>query len=162
MCIGSINLIKPYYHRHHFNVCELVQLLLLSYADTPIFKTVITTNLDEIVSRVTMAMKAIHSLGLLHGDPYRRNILWNEQVGMLQIFDFERSKIRQLPTVIEIKQPLVKASANKRRRIYAKSDSLKRARTGSMKVRSKVEELTDEAFAKELRAAVWLTADCIP
>lgn len=162
MCISSINLIKPYYYRHHFYVCEFFQLLLLSYAGTPVFKTVNAANLDEILSRVTIAMEAIHSLSVLHGDPYPRNILWNEQVGMLQIVDFERSKIRQLPTVVKTKQPLVKTPANKRRRISAKSDSPKRARTSSMKLRSKVEETADEAFEKELRAAVWLTADCIP
>lgn len=162
VCIGSINLIKPYYHRHLHYVCEFVQLLLLSYAGTPVFKTVNAANLDGILSRVTTAIEAIHSLGVLHGDPYPRNILWNEQVGMLQIVDFERSKIRQLPTMVEIKQPLAKTSANKRRRLSSKSDSPKRARTSSMKVRPKVEELTDEAFAKEVRAAVWLTADCIP
>lgn len=162
VCIGSINLIKPYYYRHHFYVCEFVQLLLLSFAGTPVFKTVNAANLDEILSRVTVAMEAIHSLGVLHGDPYPRNILWNEQVGMLQIVDFERSKIRKLTAVVKIKQPLVKTSVNKRRRISAKSDSPKRARTSSTKVRSKLEELTDEAFAKELRAAVRLTADCIP
>lgn len=81
---------------------------------------------------------------------------------MLQIVDFERSKIKQLPTVVKTKQPLVKTSANKRRQISAKYDSPKSARTSSMKLRSKVEEITDEAFEKELRAAVWLTADCIP
>ncbi len=162
VCIGSINLIKPYYHRHRHYVCEFVQLLLLSYAGTPVFKTVNAANLDRILSRVTTAIEAIHSLGVLHGDPYPRNILWNEQVGMLQIVDFERSEIRQLPTVVEIKQPLVKTSANKRRRLSLKSESPKRAGTSSMKVRTKVEELTDEAFAKEVRAAVWLTADCIP
>lgn len=78
VCIGSINLIKPHYHRHHFYVCEFVQLLLLSYAGTPVFKTVNAANLDETLSRVTIAMEAIHSLGVLHRDPYPRNILWNE------------------------------------------------------------------------------------
>lgn len=162
VCIGSIDLIKPYYHRHHHYVCEFVRLLLLSYAGTPVFKTVNAANLDGILTRVTTAIEAIHSLGVLHGDPYPRNILWNEQAGLLQIVDFERSKIRQLPTVVEIKQPLANTSANKRKLLSSKTDSPKRARTSSMKVRAKVEELTDEAFAKEMRAAVWLTADCIP
>lgn len=62
----------------------------------------------------------------------------------------------------ESKQPLVKTSANKGKQLSSKSDSPKRARASSMKVRPKVEELIDKAFAKEVRVAVWLTANCIP
>lgn len=123
VCISTINFIKLYYHWYHHCIYKFVQLLFFSYIGTPIFKNVNAANLDGEFSHVTIAIKAIYLLSILHKDSYLCNILWKKYVGMLQIIDFKYSKIRQLPTVVnEIKQPLVKMLINKWKRVFSKSN----------------------------------------
>ena len=89
VCLGAINLILPYYHKGGV----FVRFLFQSYAGMPVRHTINEKNKDDILSKLTHAMTAIHQLRVLHGDPDPVNFLIDEKSGVLQVIDFERSQI---------------------------------------------------------------------
>ncbi|KAK0764133.1 hypothetical protein N5P37_003528 [Trichoderma harzianum] len=87
VCLGSIDLILPYYYD-----CGVYKhFLFLAWAGRPIFEYKNQINSLDLPDAVTRIFKAIHTLKVLHRDAEPRNILYDEHGGTLMVVDFQRS-----------------------------------------------------------------------
>lgn len=87
VCLGSIDLILPYY-----DDCGVYKhFLFLSWAGRPMFEHRKQVRSGDMPDAVTRIFKAIHELKVLHRDTELRNILYDEHSGTLMVVDFERS-----------------------------------------------------------------------
>ena len=154
VCLGSIDLVLPYYHKGG----EFVRLLYLSYAGVPVFRGINGGNKTGILSNISNAMEAIHRLRVLHCDPMPRNIMWDEKSGAVQIVDFERSKVQEQQKKMVKKVPLSARSANRRTIHPSAASDLKKAKTETWQ---NPVEVKDDDFAREQRIALAYTADCV-
>lgn len=160
VCLGSTNLILPYYHQG----CRFVRFLFQSYAGVPVFKAIKEGNKESIFSNISQAIKAIHQLRVLHRDPMPRNIMVDEKSGCVQIIDFERSKINERKTAVVRKKKLPLGDGSVKEMFspstsYASTDSM--AEEPASQNGEEVMKLTDTDFRMELRVAISSTALCV-
>ena len=94
VCLGTCELVKPYYYR----VDNLVVFLFLSWAGVslcrvgPSIKNVETAK--HIQGQISIAMAAVHDLGILHHDAEPQNIMVDDSRRNIMLIDFERSEDR--------------------------------------------------------------------
>ncbi|OBT39281.1 hypothetical protein VE00_10595 [Pseudogymnoascus sp. WSF 3629] len=99
VCLGISNLKLPYY----YDCGVYVTMLFLSWAGRPLHQYINLENENDVIKRVTSALKALHNLQVLHKDAKPRNMLWDEHRGRLMLVDFERAEIQtRLPLGIII------------------------------------------------------------
>lgn len=113
VCLGSANLILPYYYQG----AKFVRFLFQSYAGVPVSQIIHAEAKADILSKITYAVDAIHRLSVLHRDLVPRNIMTDAKSGSIQIIDFERAEIREkkIEVVSSRKKLLLRArSANDR------------------------------------------------
>ncbi|PHH93273.1 hypothetical protein CDD83_8784 [Cordyceps sp. RAO-2017] len=90
VCLGSIDLILPYY----YNCGVYVQFMFLSWAGQPLFHCadqVVKAGIDGAIGTI---FKAMHKLRILHRDAEPRNILYSSSNGQFMAVDFERAEFR--------------------------------------------------------------------
>lgn len=90
VCLGTVDLVLPYY----YDSGVYVQFLFLGWAGQPLYNCVEPALKDDFTNAVAAAFKAIHKLGVLHTDAEVRNILFNTTSRELMVVDFERAKFR--------------------------------------------------------------------
>ncbi|KAG5978277.1 hypothetical protein E4U55_006302 [Claviceps digitariae] len=87
VCLGVIDLIKPYY----YDCGVYTHFMLLSFAGRSILKL---QNIGESdVNEIMDALKEIHSRQVLHCDAKPRNVLYDKRAGKYMIVDFMLSKL---------------------------------------------------------------------
>ncbi|CEJ91513.1 hypothetical protein VHEMI07216 [[Torrubiella] hemipterigena] len=89
VCVGFVDLVLPY----HFDGGVYTQFLFLSWAGQSMPKSVPSNGAASIMNGVSVAMKAIHRLRVLHGDAAWHNILLDANKRIM-VIDFERSQLR--------------------------------------------------------------------
>ncbi|PFH62291.1 hypothetical protein XA68_14286 [Ophiocordyceps unilateralis] len=90
VCLGTIDLVLPYY----YDCGVYVQFLFLSWAGEPIFHCTDVAGKARIDAAVGKIFKALHRLHILHRDAELRNILYDTDSGQFMAVDFERSEFR--------------------------------------------------------------------
>ncbi|KAL4779193.1 hypothetical protein BJX76DRAFT_98437 [Aspergillus varians] len=115
--LGAIDLAMTYFLH---GAGEIRHMLLMAWGGDPLSKI----KHNEYRCEITRSEKEIRSLGVLHRDLRPENMLWNAELGRVQIIDFHRSELDPRPT-------------RKRRRLpeklslEAKARNLKRLRVAS-------------------------------
>lgn len=150
VCLGSTDLVLPYYHMGGQFVCFLFQ----SYAGVSVSQVINKENKQDILSKITLAMETIHRFRVLHCDALPRNIMANENSGWIQFIDFERAKIEEK---VVRKSLLWRARSANGRFIRQKSMAEKPAGQNGKKAM----EMRDCDFNKELRIALSSTERCL-
>ena len=89
VCLGTIDLVRPYYN----NGSRIVHMLFLSWGGTRIDRHIDRNNEGDMLAQATNSLQAIHRLGVLHHDAMPRNMLWNTEGGSVMFVDFERAKV---------------------------------------------------------------------
>ncbi|KAI9815587.1 MAG: hypothetical protein M1832_005448 [Thelocarpon impressellum] len=107
VCLGSVALVRPYIFE---GAVHLVRMLLLSFGGKPLYRFVNAENRLRLVAQVQSSMRAIHDLGVIHGDAMPRNVLWNPQTERVMMIDFERA------TLLPGRMPLGSVSPNRKRK----------------------------------------------
>ena len=110
ICLGSIDLDKPYYYDAGIRI---VHLMLLSWAgERPDgSKTSASRDGPRWKSDLVRAINAIHGAGVLHRDIRMPNLLWNTETKRIMVIDFERAEI-----VKAIRRALLPMSPNRKRK----------------------------------------------
>ncbi len=109
ICLGSIDLNKPYYYSTGIRI---VHLMLLSWAGECLDGSKTTgTDGQRWTSDLVCAVNAIHGAGVLHQDIRMPNLLWNEEMKRVMLIDFERAEI-----VKTLRQALSPMSPNRKRK----------------------------------------------
>ena len=113
VCLGGVNLVKPYYHRG----VELVHMMLMAWGGNSLSRCGRSLGMvEEGVSQMAAeGVQAMHALGVLHRDIATRNMLWNEECGGVMFVDFERSVVFE--TKKKQRQPLGMISGNRKRKM---------------------------------------------
>ncbi len=135
VCLGSIDLVLPYY----YDSGVYVHFMFYSWAGRPLFDCGDLANKARVVGAVTAIFKAVHKLCVLHHDAEPRNILCDTNSGGLMVVDFERAEFSG-------RQPLGSIGPN--------GLNWKRKRGISQK------QGKDE-FARELESAVEKVSRCV-
>ncbi|KJZ70625.1 hypothetical protein HIM_09980 [Hirsutella minnesotensis 3608] len=134
VCLGSIDLVRPYY----YDSGVYVHFLFLSWAGQPLLHCTdeaVKAGIDDAVSKI---FKAMHKLRVLHRDAEPRNMLYSPDSGKLMVVDFERAEFRG-------RQPL--------RLIVPTVQNRKRKR-------GRLEKQKKDDFARELESVVRTTSRC--
>ena len=155
VCLGSTNLVLPYYHQGG----KFVRFLFQSYAGVPVFRAINEANKPDILSNITHAMDAIHQLRVLHCDAMPRNIMTDEKSGWVQIVDFERAKIQK--EVVSRKKISLRSKSANGRVIQPSSHSKMSTAEKPAGQDGEVIEMKDVHFNRELRIALSHTARCV-
>jgi serine/threonine protein kinase len=87
VCLGSINLVLPYYYASDV----YVHFMFLSWDGRPLFDYVNQANKAGIVDAVKKVYRKMHKRRVLHRDVEPRNILYDADCGNLMVVDFERA-----------------------------------------------------------------------
>ncbi|KAH7012653.1 uncharacterized protein B0I36DRAFT_369779 [Microdochium trichocladiopsis] len=135
VCLGSIDLIRPYY----YDSGVYVHFMFLSWAGRPLFDCGDQTNKAGVVKAVTTIFKAVHKLRVLHRDAEPRNILCDTNSGNLMVVDFERAEFRG-------RQPL---------------GSIGRSGLNRKRKRGASQKQGKDDFARELESAVDNVSSCV-
>ena len=121
VCLGSINLPRPYYYDIGVRI---IHMMFLSWAGRRIDKVedcVKPMDHPRWKCKISRAIKRLGRAGIRHNDVRPPNILWDDRLRRIMVIDFERSDIIEnspLPT------PLSPSSGNKRKRDPAQADGL--------------------------------------
>ena len=109
VCLGNIDLNKPYYY--DAGIC-IIHMLLLSWSGECLDGSRIPNGTERQMwtSDLVHAVNAIHGAGVLHRDIRMSNLLWNEETKRVVVIDFERAKI-----VKAIRPALLPMSPNRKR-----------------------------------------------
>ena len=113
VCLGGVDLLKPYYHRG----VQLVHMMFMAWGGKALGGCgQILAHVEKDVSQMAAeGVEAMHALGVLHRDVVTRNMLWNEECGRVMFVDFERSVVFE--TEQRQRQPLGMISANRKRKM---------------------------------------------
>lgn len=155
VCLGSIDLILPYYHD-----CGVYKhFLFLGWAGRPIFdykSRISNLNMTDAITRI---FKAIHRLRVLHRDAELRNILYDEHSDTLMVVDFERSVYwkRQAQASISPKDRQARKKDGELQNqhnidIYREAEMAEQGMIS--KPTHKSREISEASFASELKWAV--------
>ncbi|KPA36814.1 serine threonine protein kinase [Fusarium langsethiae] len=82
VCLGIINLVKPYYYDS--GVYE--DFMFLSYGGRPVLKDLGKVNAD-VANDILAALGRLHQHGVLHHDAEPRNVLYDQRTGRCMIVD---------------------------------------------------------------------------
>ncbi|EXL39778.1 hypothetical protein FOCG_17630 [Fusarium oxysporum f. sp. radicis-lycopersici 26381] len=82
VCLGIINLVKPYYYDS--GVYE--DFMFLSYGGRPVLKDLGKVNAD-VANEILAALGRLHQHGVLHHDAEPRNVLYDQRTGRCMIVD---------------------------------------------------------------------------
>ncbi|KAM6516648.1 hypothetical protein FALCPG4_014826 [Fusarium falciforme] len=104
VCLGVIDLIKPYY----FNSGVYEDFMFLSYGGRPVLKGLREINTD-IVNEILTTLGRLHQHGVLHRDAEPRNVLYDKRTGRCMIVDLMLAELRT-------RQPLGPVNGNRRNR----------------------------------------------
>jgi tRNA A-37 threonylcarbamoyl transferase component Bud32 len=126
VCLGISTLELPYY----YDCGVYVSMLFLSWAGRPLYQYINRENENDVLVEAASALKALHSLQVLHKDAEPRNMLWDEHRGRLMLVDLERAEI-------QTRSPLGIITANR-----------KRNRQGNMKT-----VIKEDDFDREIKSA---------
>ena len=112
ICLGSIDLDKPFYYD---TGVRIMHFLLLSWVGKCLddSKTASGTNRQTWTSNLVCAVNAIHAAGVLHQDVRMPNLLWNDETKRVMVIDFERAEIIKAQAV---RQALAPISPNRKRK----------------------------------------------
>ncbi|KAI9762378.1 MAG: hypothetical protein M1840_001271 [Geoglossum simile] len=92
VCVGSIDLVNPYYYDMGVRI---IHLMLLSWAGDCLFDGGGAHERDrsELAKDIAYSIRAIHRAGVLHRDVRTPNLCWNSEVGGIMFIDFERAEL---------------------------------------------------------------------
>lgn len=115
VCLGGVDLLKPYYHRG----VQLVHMMFMAWGGKALGGCgQILAHVEQDVSQMAAeGVEAMHALGVLHRDVATRNMLWNEECGRVMFVDFERSVVFETEQRQRQRQPLGMISANRKRKM---------------------------------------------
>ncbi|KAI2825401.1 hypothetical protein CBS147321_1049 [Aspergillus niger] len=86
--LGAIDLAKSYYLH---GAGEIRHMLIMAWGGEPIGHD------QTFALEIARSKKEIYSLGVLHHDLRRDNILWNAELGRALIIDFHCSELKHQP-----------------------------------------------------------------
>ncbi|KAG7402638.1 Reticulocyte-binding protein 2-like protein a [Fusarium oxysporum f. sp. raphani] len=104
VCLGVINLVKPYYYDS--GVYE--DFMFLSYGGRPVLKGLGEVNAD-VANEILTALGRLHQHGVLHHDAEPRNVLYDKRTGRCMIVDLMLAELHD-------RQPLGPININGRNR----------------------------------------------
>jgi hypothetical protein len=88
VCPGNIDLKNTYY----LDVgVRIIHMLLSSWGGITPEDSRLLIPQDDLTSKIQQSADKIRGLGVEHGDPRPRNMLWNAEIGRVMLIDFERS-----------------------------------------------------------------------
>lgn len=82
VCLGTIDLIKPYY----FDRGVYTKFLLLSYGGRPVLCEMSEVE-PSVVDQIITALSQLHECNVLHHDAERRNVLYDRSSGRCMLID---------------------------------------------------------------------------
>ncbi|KAM5526671.1 hypothetical protein FOXYSP1_20912 [Fusarium oxysporum f. sp. phaseoli] len=88
VCLGIVDLIKPYY----FDSGVYVHFLLLSYGGRPVLREMKEVRPD-VVDQIIIALKRLHQYRILHHDAEPRNVLYDRSRGGCMLVDLMLAEI---------------------------------------------------------------------
>lgn len=111
VCLGNIDLEKPYYY--DAGIC-IMHFLLLSWSGECLDERKFSTGREgqTWTTDLVNAVNFIHRAGVLHRDIRWANLLWNEETKRIMVIDFERAVIVKATT----RQALLPMSPNRKRK----------------------------------------------
>ena len=114
ICLGSIDLIKPFYYD---TGVRIMHFLLLSWAGKSLDDSKTAPGIDRQTWAMDLvrAVNAIHGAGVLHQDIRMPNLLWNEETKRVMVIDFEGAEIVKSKAQT-VRQALAPISPNRKRK----------------------------------------------
>ncbi|KAG4024915.1 hypothetical protein MFRU_090g00020 [Monilinia fructicola] len=114
ICLGSIDLVHPYYYEIGVLI---VHMMILSWAGERLDKSEAVKDVDQKVlsTMVTQSIERIHHAGILHADLRIANILWNAEIRRVILIDFERAELMKGSE----RQALAPISSNQKRKRFS-------------------------------------------
>ena len=100
--LGSLDLDPPC---NYDGIADLVHMMLLSPGGLPIARVINTANRQDLIEKTKQSLVAIHCLGVEHRDPEPRNLMWNPEIKMVVLIDFERATIHEPRPVLGVLSP---------------------------------------------------------
>jgi hypothetical protein len=88
VCLGVVDLIKPYY----FDSGVYVHFLLLSYGGRPVLREMKEVR-PNVVDQIIIALKRLHQNRILHHDAEPRNVLYDRSSGRCMLVDLMLAEI---------------------------------------------------------------------
>ncbi|KAF5708082.1 serine threonine kinase [Fusarium globosum] len=104
VCLGIVDLIKPYY----FDSGIYVHFLLLSYGGRPVLREMKEVRPD-VVDQIIIGLKRLHQYRILHHDAEPRNVLYDRSSGRCMWVDLMLAEIHD-------RQPLGSINCNRQSR----------------------------------------------
>ncbi|KAH7201282.1 hypothetical protein DER44DRAFT_783735 [Fusarium oxysporum] len=104
VCLGIVDLIKPYY----FDSGVYVHFLLLSYGGRPVLREMKEVR-PNVVDQIIVALKRLHQYRILHHDAEPRNVLYDRSSGRCMLVDLMLAEIHD-------RQPLGSINFNRQSR----------------------------------------------
>ena len=114
VCLGGVDLLKPYYYRG----VELVHMMFMAWGGECLYRPgpkLAHVKGKDIAQMAAECLTAIHAFGVLHRDAMTRNMLWNEESGRVMLVDFERSVVLATKQKQQ-RRPLGMISGNRKRK----------------------------------------------
>ena len=90
VCLGMIDLVLP----HYYDGGVFQHFLFLSWAGRPLLRCASQVNKAGLVDTVTIALKELHRLRILHRDAELRNFVYDLNTDKIMLLDFERAEFR--------------------------------------------------------------------
>ncbi|KND87151.1 hypothetical protein TOPH_08191 [Tolypocladium ophioglossoides CBS 100239] len=137
VCLGTLDLVLPYYH----DGGVYTHFLFLSWAGWPVWVRAKDIGQSTLTRGVTTAYSAIHKMRVLHHDAALRNILHDAETGKIMVIDFERSEFFD-------REPLAPVGV---RRLNGQGKLAASPEKGG--------QLANH-FAQEVELALWKVSDC--
>ncbi|KNB19850.1 hypothetical protein FOXG_17042 [Fusarium oxysporum f. sp. lycopersici 4287] len=104
VCLGIVDLIKPYY----FDSGVYVHFLLLSYGGRPVLREMKEVR-PNVVDQIIVVLKRLHQYRILHHDAEPRNVLYDRSSGGCMLVDLMLAEIHD-------RQPLGSINCNRQSR----------------------------------------------
>ncbi|KAJ0135558.1 hypothetical protein HZ326_21421 [Fusarium oxysporum f. sp. albedinis] len=104
VCLGIVDLIKPYY----FDSGVYVHFLLLSYGGRPVLREMKEVR-PNVVDQIIVALNRLHQYRILHHDAEPRNVLYDRSSGRCMLVDLMLAEIHD-------RQPLGSINCNRQSR----------------------------------------------